>query len=261
MIHLPPKKKMFEDLGNKIKENQQIIIAGGDGSFEGALNYKPFNDKLLGFFPMGAGNAFYSYFYKGKRFEYLRDRFPFHEMEMDVMELEWDQGKLQTTFFTIGVDSEVMKVVDQQRGDNGFLDAVIASVKVIVKIKPSYDVKCKIDGKEYFWKNLVNFNFGKIPYFGFGIRSLLGKIAPDDGNILGMACVNSHPKFLNKGLRLWGLVLVIFGLSPSPLLPVKGREIVIESENLLPLQAGGEFLGYTHKLRAKVVRKQKVLVV
>ena len=98
VIHLPPKKKMFEDLGNKIKENQQIIIAGGDGSFEGALNYKPFNDKLLGFFPMGAGNAFYSYFYKGKRFEYLRSRFNFREMKLDVLELEWEKGKKQTLF-------------------------------------------------------------------------------------------------------------------------------------------------------------------
>ena len=76
-MYLPLKKNMYENIEQKIKDDQQIIIAGGDGSFESALNYKPFWKKRLGFFPLGAGNAFYSYFYKGKRFEYLRSWFQF----------------------------------------------------------------------------------------------------------------------------------------------------------------------------------------
>lgn len=261
IIFLPNKTNMFQGISKQIKGYKNIIIAGGDGSFEAALNHKPFHKKNLGFLPLGAGNALYSYFYKGKRFEYLRNRFPFHEMEMDVIQISYDKGTQETSFFSVGLDSEVIRFVSKTRGKHGFRDAVNASIKVIMKARPSYDVDCKINGKKYEWENMINFNFGKVPYFGFGIRSLIGHMEPDDGNILGMVCINSHSAFLNKGLRLWGLVMAMFGLANSPLFPVKGRVFEIKSEVPIPLQAGGEFLGYTHKLKAKVIRKQKVLVV
>jgi len=261
IVYLPNKRNMYQGIAQQIKGIKNVIIAGGDGSFEAALNHKPFHKKNLGFLPLGAGNALYSYFYKGKRFEYLRNRFPFHEMEMDVIQVTHDKGSLETAFFSVGLDSEVMRFVGKTRGKNGFSDAVSASIKVILKARSSYDVDCKIDGKKYEWENMINFNLGKVPYFGFGIRSLIGYMEPDDGKILGMVCINSHSAILNKGLRLWGLVMGMFGLANSPLFPVKGKTFEIKSEVPIPLQAGGEFLGYTHKLKVKVVRKQKVLVV
>jgi len=99
------KTDMFSGIDEKVKNYKHVVIAGGDGSFEGALNYKPLEKKSLGFFPLGAGNAFYSYFYIGKRFEYLRSRFNFLEMKLDILELEWDKGKVQTSFLSLGVDS------------------------------------------------------------------------------------------------------------------------------------------------------------
>ena len=258
IFYLPNKKDMFQN--NKVKAEKQVIIAGGDGSFEGALNYKPFWKKSLGFFPLGAGNSFYSYFYKGKRFEYLRSRFQFHEIDLDVLELEWDKGKSQTLFLSIGIDSEVTKQSDH-RTRHGLRDYIAASWKAMVNSKANFNLNCTVDGKKYEWENCVNLTIGKVPYYGFGVRSLLGQVKPDDGQISGLVCVNTHSILLNKTLRLWSLVLAALNLPKAPLFPLKGREFIVESDVPFPLQAGGEFLGYSKFVKVTVKRKQKVLVI
>lgn len=257
--YLPNEKEMYDHVN--ASKYDHIVIAGGDGSFESALNYKPFRKKSLGFFPLGAGNAFYSYFYKGKRFEYLRSRFPFREVEMDVLEIEWDSGKKETMFCTIGVDAEVIKLSKTDGEKSGFWHYFNASVEGLIKLKPSYDLGVTVGKKKINWKNVVNFTIGKVPYYGFGVRSLLGNMQPADGHVLGLAVVNNHFSFLNKPLRVWALLLSMTGIYASPLVAVKGKEIVIESSKKFPLQAGGDFLGYSNKLKVRVVRKQKVLMI
>ena len=76
IIFLPETEQMFMGVEKKISgfsspshppphsfnspslhsHSHHIIIAGGDGSFEGALNYLPLKKESLGFFPLGAGN-------------------------------------------------------------------------------------------------------------------------------------------------------------------------------------------------------------
>jgi CDP-diacylglycerol---glycerol-3-phosphate 3-phosphatidyltransferase len=258
---LPNRRKMYKGIGKNATNADQIIIAGGDGSFEGALNYKPFHKKSLGFFPLGAGNAFYSYFYRGKRFEYLRSRFNFNETDLDILEMEWDKGKTQTTFMTIGVDAEVMRLSQIDRTQHGLFDYIKGSWRAIFKIKANYELKCTVDSKKYNLDNCVNFTIAKIPYYGFNIRSLVGKVNPDDGKVYGLAIVNAHSIFLNKALRIWALLLSALHMNKSPLLPLKGKKFTVKSEVPFPIQAGGEFLGYTNWLKIKVVRKQKVLVI
>ena len=110
-------------------------------------------------------------------------------------------------------------------------------------------------------ENCVNFTLGKIPYIGYGIRALPGNVEPDDGNVYGSACINSHSLFLNKPVRLWGLILGTLGLNRPPLFSFKAKKFEIKSEVPFPVQAGGEFLGYTHWVKIKVKRQQKVLVI
>jgi len=86
-------------------------------------------------------------------------------------------------------------------------------------------------------------------------------VEPNDGKVYGLACINTHSAFFNKSVRIWGLLLAMLNMGRSPLLPFRGKKIVLESEVPFPLQAGGEFLGYTHKLKIKVKRKQKVLMI
>lgn len=260
IIYLSSGKNMFAGVAKLVKEAKQVIIAGGDGSFEGALNCKSLQKKSLGFFPLGAGNSFYSYFYKGKRFEYLRSRFKFQEVLLDVLELDWDQGKIETLFLGLGSDAEVIKAI-KDRKQHTLANYISASLAVAKGPKVQYDFTCTVDGREYYWKNGIGLLLGKVPYIGFGIRSLLGSLKEDDGNILGMAIVNTHSPIFNKTLRVWSLLLTQMSLAKAPLIPLKGKEFIVKSEQLMPLHAGGEFLGYTKQIKVKVVRKQKVLMI
>lgn len=260
IIYLPDQENMFKGVGNKIGKTKQIIIAGGDGTFESALNYKPFWKKSLGFFPLGAGNALYSFFYKGKRFEYLRSRFRFREIKLDILEINWDKGKRQSLFSSLGIDAEVIRQM-KKRSQSGLFDYVLASWKALWHSKADFEIECKVDLDTFNWPNCINLIIGKIPYYGFGVRSLLGEIEENDGKILGISCLNTHSVFLNKALRLWAIILTQLNFDKPPLYPVQGREFKIKSEEPLPLQVGGDFLGYTHNLTAKVVRKQKVLMI
>ena len=253
-------KNIFSNLGKKIGQTKHVIIAGGDGTFEAALNNKHLQEKNLGFFPLGAGNAFYSYFYKGKRFEYLRSRFKFHEVPLDVLEVEWEGGKRNTLFLSLGVDGEVVHAITQKER-HSFSDYTSAGVKVAFGKPLRYDLVCSVDGKKYHWDNCINLILGKVPYIGFGMRSLLGNMTEDDGFILGMACVNTHSPFFNKALRVWAIFLTQLGLAKAPLVSLKGKEFTVESKEPFPLQAGGEFLGYTKWIKVTVKRKQKVLMI
>jgi len=262
LIYYLPATSMFAKIKKIVQDFSQVIIAGGDGSFESALNTPALYNKSLGFFPLGSGNAFYSYFYRGKRFEYLRSRFPFREMDLDVLEVEWDYGKRQTLFLTVGIDAEVLRYnLPHLRTPNGFWDYLSAAWKTWWSVPAQYEWKCVVDGRTYLLKNAIAFNLGKVPYYGYGLRSLLGLTEPDDGVVEGLATVNAHRSLLNKPVRVWAMFLTIMRMYKPPLLSWKGREFVISSAKPFPLQAGGEFLGYTKSLKVKVKRKQKVLVI
>lgn len=259
-IYYLSEKNLFSGVEKNIQGINNIIIAGGDGTFEAALNYKPLQNKNVGFFPLGTGNAFYSFFYRGKRFEYLRSRFKFREAPLDVLQLEWQGGKRETLFLSLGVDGEVVRVISHKKR-HSFPEYFSAGVKVAFEKLLQYDLECSVDGKKYHWSNAVNLILGKVSYIGFGIRSLLGNIRDDDDFILGMACVNTHSPFFNKALRLWAIFLTQLGLAKAPLIPLKGKKFVIKSLKPFPLQAGGEFLGYTKWIKLEVKRKQKVLMI
>jgi diacylglycerol kinase family enzyme len=259
IYYLKKGNDLFRILEDKIKGVKNIIIAGGDGSFEAALNNPLFAKKNLGFFPFGAGNAFYSHFYKGKGMEYLRKKFRFRRTKLDILELSWDGGKVQTLFAGIGIDAEVMRL-SRNRTESGFRDYFKAGFKVAVGSKANYNLKLKVDKKEIHWPNCANLILAKIAYLGYGIRSLF-YVRPTDNFVYGMGVVNRHSPFFNKFLRLWSLLLGHLGIDKPPLVKLRGKKIIITSEIPFPIQAGGDFLGFTQKLEVKVKRKQNVLVI
>lgn len=260
IIFFPHAVEMYTGMDEEFNYYSQIVIAGGDGSFESALNYLPLHSKTLGFFPLGAGNAFYSFFYKGKRYEYLRSRFPFKEIELDVIELEWSGGKRQTLFVNLGLDADVIRY-SQDRTHHGFIDYAKGCWRSLQNAQSSYDFKAGINGRKKEFINCSTIVLGKVPYFGYGIRSLVGRVEPEDGNVYGVAVVNRHTPRLNKLLRIWALIVSMFNVSIPPLLSFRGKEIIISCVKPFPIQAGGEFLGESTWVKLKVVRKQKVLVV
>ncbi len=260
LFYFPDQKDMYIGIERDLAAYKHIVIAGGDGSFESALNYSPLHKKVLGFFPLGAGNAFYSFFYKGKRYEYLRSRFPFREMELDVVELEWEHGHRQTVFVNIGLDADVIRY-SQDRTRHGLVVYLRGCWRSLLKAQSAYNFEITINGKRKVFSNCSTIILGKIPYLGYGIRSLVGTIKPDDQKVYGMAVVNRHASWLNKPLRAWALIVGIFNANIPPLLSFNSKEITINSSIPFPVQAGGEYLGESTWVKLRVVRKQKVLVV
>ncbi len=260
LFYFPDQKNMYVGIERDLSAYKHVIIAGGDGSFESALNYQPLQKKVLGFFPLGAGNAFYSFFYKGKRYEYLRSRFPFREMELDVVELEWEGGRRQTVFVNIGLDADVIRY-SQDRTRHGFVVYLRGCWRSLWKAQSAYTFEVTLNGKRKVFSNCSTIVLGKIPYLGYGLRSLVGMIQPDDQKVYGLAVINRHASWLNKPLRAWALIVGMFNVNIPPLLSFNAREITIRSSVAFPIQAGGEYLGESTWVRLRVVRKQKVLVV
>lgn len=260
IVYLSEGKNIFSEAEKEMKKYNYVFLAGGDGTFESALNNAIFQKKVLGFFPFGGGNALYSYFYRGKRYEYLRSRFPFREVNLDVLEIKWENGRRETIFLSLGMDSEVIRL-SQQRSPNGLNDYLKGGLKALFKTKNNYSYHLEIDGKELSLKKCANITLAKIPYMGFGVRNMVGYISPDDQQVYGLAIVNSHSPLFNKALRIWGLLLTMFNFPKAPLFPFKGRKIKVSSSRPFPLQAGGDFLGYTKWITIEVKRKQKVLMV
>ncbi len=260
LFYFPDQKDMYVGIERDLDAYKHVVIAGGDGSFESALNYPPLQKKVLGFFPLGAGNAFYSFFYKGKRYEYLRSRFPFREMELDVVELEWEQGRRQTVFVNIGLDADVIRY-SQDRSRHGFAVYLRGCWRSLLKAQSAYHFEVNSNGRKKVFSNCSTIVLGKIPYLGYGLRSLVGIIKPDDQRVYGLAVINRHASWLNKPLRAWALLVGIFNANIPPLLSFNGKEITIRSSIPFPIQAGGEYLGESTWVKLKVVRKQKVLVV
>jgi len=260
LVYISPDAGMYDAVKKEVHKHKQIIIAGGDGSFESALNYPSFKNKVLGFFPLGAGNAFYSYFYKGKGFVYLKSKFNFKEAELDILEIEWDKGKKETTFLAIGVDAEVMRLV-KKRTVRGFSDYFSACVKGVTRTRADYDLNITVDGKKINWENCVNLILGKVPYYGYGLRSML-HTNPNDGLVYAQGVVNKGARLFNKFLRVWSLLLLVpLHLDYPPLFSFSGKEVTITSDVPFPIQVGGDFIGYSQKLKVRVKRKQKVLMI
>ncbi len=261
IFYFPTKQQeMYLGMEKLLGTCSKIVIAGGDGTFESALNYPPLYNKTLGFFPLGAGNAFYSYFYKGKRYEYLRSRFPFREQDLDVVELQWEGGRRETLFVNLGVDADVIKF-SQDRTEHGFRDYLRGSWRALRKAKAAYTLEMEIDGKKQIMRNCSTVLLGKVPYLGYGIRSIVGHVKPSDGKIYGVAIVNRHSSLVNKPLRIWALLLGMFNLNIPPLYLFKGKSLTIRSSHPFPIQAGGEFLGESTWVTLTVKRRQKVLMI
>jgi hypothetical protein len=180
---------------------------------------------------------------------------------MDVMEVVWDKGRRETMWLSVGVDSEVIRLSKDGRTQHGFRDYFKAATKAAFKLRIGHDLEVVADGKKMELENTLNLSLGKVPYYGYGIRSLMGDVGLADGEILGMAVINSHSMFMNKAVRLWALLLQMMGMKRAPLFSIRGKEFTVRSEVPFPLQAGGEFLGFTQEIKVRVVRKQKVLVI
>lgn len=232
-----------------------VIVAGGDGSFEIALNEPGLRNKRLGFFPLGSGNALFPFFYKGRWIGELRNDIKLKESVVDVLELKWDGGSRETLFLSVGFDADVMRLTEKKR--HGLMQYVKGFWRTVVQKQERASVRCSIDGDEFQWVDCVNVSLGKVPYYGYGLRSIPGRVHADDGFVYGFVCHAAH-RVLRVPLRLLAAFLALFHID-WPFKRFKAKEFSLRSDVPLPVQAGGDFLGYSKSVVVRIKRQQRVL--
>jgi len=249
---LSPKRLM-----SRKYDARDVIIAGGDGSFDSALNNPSFKNARLGFFPLGAGNALYHHFYKGYWLSDLQKTVRLKESKMDVLEVKWEGGSRQTVFLSLGFDAEVMQ--HTKKKEHGLVGYVRGMYRAARQKLHAPVIEGRVDGKKVTWRSCVNVSIGKIPYFGYGLKAIPGKVDEADGFVYGYVCHNWAHKVLHFPARLLAGTLALVG-QKGPFDKIKARRLKLSSKVPLAVQAGGEFLGYSTWVDVKVKRQQSVLV-
>lgn len=249
----------IDEIVKYAKKYDPIIIASGDGFFAGVMASPMLNKKTIGFFPMGAGNAAFPFFYNSMFTTSLLGNFNFYVEEIDILEVELDNSKIEALFVSIGLDAEWVRL-NPPRSRNGLRDFFVGTVKSIPEAESSFPLNCEVDGKQHFWKHTINLTLGKLPFYGLGVRSLPYGVHHSDGKVYGLLCKGIAKMQLNKLVRLGTIISNALGFSDPALVKLKGSSFKISSENNLPVQAAGEFIGYSKRISVKVKRKQKVLI-
>lgn len=249
-------KKDF--LALSIKNYKNVFIASGDGFFNAVLNDKRFYDKTLGFFPLGAGNAMYPYVYGHLPFMSLRLKKTFYEKEIDVLTIKTKKLTIQTLFASIGFDAEFVKY-DKTRTTDSKKDFMNCAKNVLVKKMPISDITYIADNQTIIQKNVFTAAFGKMPYYGYRIKSMPIKINSSDNNVYLCGYKGTPLHNLNKLLRIAHITPVPYIKKPI-IKNVKGEKITINSQKKVALQYAGEFAGYVNTIDLKINRKQKILV-
>jgi diacylglycerol kinase family enzyme len=233
---------------------EQIIIAGGDGTFQLALNNKHFRKKSIGYFPLGAGNAVFSSIYANRTKLALATNIEFKEKKIDVLELSWDKKKVETMFLSAGFDATVTEKTVRSSLLRGY-DYLKAIAKTTQR-RNKWKLSITVDN-ETFENTVSNITIGKIAHYGYGIRSLPQKIIPEDGRVYAIiSLVQTKYPSLERAFRLFALNLTKMKGNNS----FEGKKITVKSSRAIPLQAGGEFLGRTKEFTVQVKRQQSILV-
>jgi diacylglycerol kinase family enzyme len=240
------------------KKSKIIFIASGDGFFDGVLGNSFFNNKSLGFFPLGVGNAVFPFFYKKKIYCSLLKKIKFYQSEIDIIQIKLNDKNLETLGTSIGLDAEFMKH-HPQRTKLGWVDYIKGGILTFALAKNNYKLTISVDNKKQKITKIVNITLGKLPYYGFKVRCLPYRVNPSNGLIYSVVCKSIFRTHINKILRAISFLSILFNLYNPVLKNIHGEKFIIKSNSVFPIQSGGEFLGYFKKAEITVKRKQKFL--
>lgn len=215
-----------------------IISVGGDGTAYEIINGIGDNSVKLGIIPSGTGNDFV------RMLNIPTDIEDILKLIRHGKYIETDIGYINDRMFinycSTGFDTVV---VEESRKIKKFISGpsayLIALFKALFKHRPS-NIKITIDGEIYERKiDFIAINNGK--YYGGGMK-INPRAIINDG-LFDICLVNS----INKIKYLYLFLTVFKGthINLSCVEHFRGRDITIESEMELMLNADGDFVGYT----------------
>ncbi len=172
-----------------------VVVAGGDGSFSEALNAVDCRDTVLGYLPLGSGNALARALSLPRGLHRVAHRIRAGECRT------WDvvvcDGRRRALMASIGLEGRVAFRREQLRrkGKRGGATYAFATLSGLREAGKTPSAGLQIDGSIVAVSRLLTLMVMKHPYYGFGMR-VMPEAVPDDGWI--------HTRWLDCGK--WGAV-------------------------------------------------------
>lgn len=222
-------------ISSKIKNYSDIISIGGDGTLNMLSNALANKDIPLGIIPCGTGNDFSRHIYK-KSDDIIKIVI---DGEAKKVDLGWCNGRYFMNVMGIGYDS---MIAEETKGDNKKLFRSFFYLWNALKYLPIFkekEIHIKTDDS---FKNEATFMaaFGNGSFFGSGMN-ITPKASINDG--LLDFCWVGKLSFLKK----CHCVIKIFSgshLDVNNIEYMQGTEFHVLTKQL-PIEADGEFVGYT----------------
>lgn len=189
-LDTPTASQFSECLMEVSRRTDVLVVAGGDGSFSDALNSVDRRETILGYLPLGSGNALAHALGLPRGLNEAACRVRAGACRC------WDlvvcDGRRRGLMASLGLEGEVAFRRENlrrkgRRGAASYGAAVVAGIR---KAAGGEGAAIRLDGAEVSVARLLTLMAMKHPYYGFGVPVMPGA-APDDGWI--------HARWLDGG--------------------------------------------------------------
>ena len=220
-----------------------LVVAGGDGTFNEALNAVP-EGTTLAYLPLGSGNALRHAFnlpmtlagtarrIKGKR-----------ARAVDLISC----NRKKALFASVGIEGRVLVEREKflREGIKGFESYVRATVKSVLGGYEGAEAQVSVDGESFRVAKCLSLVVSKIKFYGYGIM-IMPQARLQDGEL--------HTLFVS--LELFdpncGLAAALVGGNKGGAYRAC-REVVLKTKRKMPWQLNGSLQGYARSFRFKVL--------
>ncbi|MBK5253694.1 MAG: diacylglycerol kinase family lipid kinase [Peptostreptococcaceae bacterium] len=170
--------KLISQMLAEEKEELRIIVCGGDGTFNEAVNGVIGYDVPVGIVPIGTGNDFVRNFENEDEFLDIEKQFDFEPVEVDLLKYKYEVDgvvieKYCTNVFNIGFDGNVailagkLKELPLIAGSFAYLSSIIFNLIT----KRGQTLMVTADGEEFYKGSLLLCSIANGNYCGGGICS------------------------------------------------------------------------------------------
>ena len=227
-----------------------LVVAGGDGTFSDIINSVDTSKTVIGFLPLGTGNALrHALRYKGNLVDIARRISDGKIHHFDLISCD---EKRRAFIASVGIEGTIIRLWHKirYRLGAGFKTYLLASLSSYFKEYKRANGMIYLDGERLEAKNLLTLMIMKQPYFGFGMK-VMPEARFDDGQL--------HIRYVNSGLfRTSFGVMAAFTLGNLIGQYLTGNELTLTLNRPLILQCDGnegwEAESFSFKILAKALK-------
>jgi len=232
---------------------ETVVVCGGDGTINEAINGIAGTETALGIVPMGTGNDFAVNMAISKDINHacaiIKQR---RVKEIDLVRVNNDK------FFggtgCLGFDAEVAAFASRRRNSRPFLMHVLGGILKFISYKPK-TVELRFDGQKYFG-DIFLVAFGNIRSYARGMLITPGAVSDDA--LLDICVVRPMPK--RRVLSMFPSVYKGAHVNNREVSLYRAGAVYVQSLGPMDLYADGDFMATT-PFRLEVLRKHLNVIV